>query len=891
MTPKWKKGLAVFLCAAMIASGSMAVSADEGEPLPPQTNVETDATTPDGTTPGETTPDGTTPDGTTPGGTTPDGTTPDGTTPGGTTPDGTTPDGTTPGETTPDGTTPDGTTPEGTTPNGVAPYGNLVTLQNTVATVNGTGYETLQEAVDAADGSTVTLTQDVDISTSGLKINNSITLDLSGYEIKAANSYDTNIQVTGTLVLDDSKGGGRVYSESPYGDGMTTGIIAVNGSFIMKGGTVYTVMSDATNKGQFGILAAANSHITINGGKIEAGWYAISGNGLSSDGAEINITGGELISTADYAVYQPHDGIVKISGGTIYGAAGGLAINKGKLQVTGGTITSVGKGDTGNWGDGTGGMANAAVNLNAEYGDVEAELSGGTFISEGDAVVISTTSSNVVDLSITGGTYQGTGSDTISKYIQEGYILDATGTVVSKTDGNYQVIDEDTLKKALSDGIKNIQLAENIAVTTAITIPAGVTLDGGGHTLSLTETVANGAFVTAGKDADNVTIQNITVDAGTNAKHGIQFYCAKGGKLSNVTVKGGYYTSVQVNGSEVEISNCNLQPTNKEPGKSYANIEYSMGKGVTTVPKLQISNVTGDTSGGRPLVYMDQNTVDSIIANAGTNGLKGITRDSTIQEIVNALYEHNFNNATSIAVNSTKNPGNYVPEGAVPSPDPDPTPKPEDKPSSGNSSSSSGSSSSGNGGSSTPFVSVFTKKLEALKEKENASRVVLKDKKTNVTVSGEKGVLSADLKLKVTKVDEIASSLSDKLGTFLLYDIKLVDENGNTVQPKGTVTVGIPVPEGFDIDKLVVYYIDEEGNLIEYPVVVKDGVAYFETDHFSYYALAEKQGNSLTTQSTTETQTDSNKPNPSTGAQDLTAVLAAAAVSLMGLVVLGKKKR
>ena len=394
-----------------------------------------------------------------------------------------------------------------------------------------------------------------------------------------------------------------------------------------------------------------------------------------------------------------------------------------------------------------------------------------------------------------------------------------TDTAIVSTEKELQ----DALRKS---GVKTIKLAANINTTTALTIPAGVTLDGDGHTLSLTGTVKNGAFVTASKDADNVTIQNITVDVGTKAKHGIQFYCAKGGKLSNVTVKGGYYTSVQVNGSEVSMENCDLHST------GYTNIEYSMGKDVTTVPKLKIFNVTGDTSDSRPLVYMDQATVDRIIENAEANELEGVTRDSTIQEIVNALYEQDFNNAASIKVNSTKNPGDYVPEGAVPSPDPDPTPKPEDKPSSGNSSSSSGSSSSGNGGSSTPFVSVFTKKLEALKEKENASRVVLKDKKTNVTVSGEKGVLSADLKLKVTKVDEIASSLSDKLGTFLLYDIKLVDENGNTVQPKGTVTVGIPVPEGFDIDKLVVYYIDEEGNLIEYPVVVKDGVAYFETHNF-----------------------------------------------------------
>lgn len=736
MTPKWKKGLAVFLCAAMIASGSMAVSADEGEPLPPQANVETDATTPDGTTPDETTPGGTTPD----------------------------------------------VTPSANT--GIVPIGEPSVLANTtVSDVDG-----LKTAIAAAsDGDTITLEQGTyEVGT--LTIQKCINLKGNDAEIVGNICYQL-------LYTADSK------SISVTGLSFTPGnnvqALQFRGESPNRGYNLAISVSDcAFSEYTYGVTV--NSH--ANGYHLTV-----------SDTSFTNIDKAMSVNVDTKTAGQEADNTLTIGSGV-------TLTNVAHAVETFSNDTSV--------------EANQDIKLFKTTNDYE------------------------------NGTPEGSTTE--------------TDTAIVSTEKELQ----DALQKS---GVKTIKLAANINTTTALTIPAGVTLDGGTHTLSFEGTLASGAFVTAGKDADNVTIQNITVDVGTNAKHGIQFYCAEGGKLSNVTVKGGYYTSVQVNGSEVSMENCDLHST------GYTNIEYSMGKGVTSVPKLKISNVTGDTSGGRPLVYMDQDTVNRIIANADTNGLKGITSGSTIQEIVNALYKQGFNNAVSIKVNSTEGSYDYVPEGAVPSPDPQPTPKPEDKPSSGNSSSSSGSSSSGNGGSSTPFVSVFTKKLEALKEKENASRVVLKDKKTNVTVSGEKGVLSADLKLKVTKVDEIASSLSDKLGTFLLYDIKLVDENGNTVQPKGTVTVGIPVPDGFDIDKLVVYYIDEEGNLIEYPVVVKDGVAYFETDHFSYYALAEKQGNSLTTPTTT-VQTDSNKPNPSTGAQDLTAVLAAAAVSLMGLVVLGKKK-
>lgn len=69
----------------------------------------------------------------------------------------------------------------------------------------------------------------------------------------------------------------------------------------------------------------------------------------------IRIEGGELISTSDYAVYLPQSGTTTISGGKVYGAGGGVCINRGTLNVEGtALITSKGTGDTGDWGDGTG---------------------------------------------------------------------------------------------------------------------------------------------------------------------------------------------------------------------------------------------------------------------------------------------------------------------------------------------------------------------------------------------------------------------------------------------------------------------------------------------------------------------------------------------------------
>lgn len=162
---------------------------------------------------------------------------------------------------------------------------------------------------------------------------------------------------------------------------------------------------------------------------------------------------------------------------------------------------------------------------------------------------------------------------------------------------------EEALKAAKSGD--TIVLQKDVS-TGAVTLPAGVTLDGGNHVITCNTEIANGAFITA--TGDNVTIKNATVNVDGKAKHGIQFYCVKGGKLENVNVMGGKYTAVIVNGAEVSINGGNLS-TN-----GYAVVEYAMGKNVSTVPKLTMNNVTTPNT-KEPLVYMDKDTIDRIKTN------------------------------------------------------------------------------------------------------------------------------------------------------------------------------------------------------------------------------------------------------------------------------------
>ena len=87
------------------------------------------------------------------------------------------------------------------------------------------------------------------------------------------------------------------------------------------------------------------------------------------------------------------------------------------------------------------------------------------------------------------------------------------------------------------------------------------------------------------------------------------------------------------------------------------------------------------------------------------------------------------------------------------------------------------------------------------------------------------------------------------------YNITLKDENGNTIQPNGTITVSIPS----DNANCKVYWIKEDGTKVDMNATYSNGNYEFTTDHLSIYALIAD-----TTESSSEesnTTSDSNKSN------------------------------
>lgn len=307
-----------------------------------------------------------------------------------------------------------------------------------VAQIGTKGYATLQAAADAAKaGQTVTLINDVDLTTgSNLEVHKwlDIVLDMNGHSIKGANADHKNICVSGKLTLMDSKENstGKIYAEIPYQVGVyDKPLVEVNngGEFVMESGHINSVPA---GNHQFVIGAYYNSTVTINGGTIESGGYAINGSNDEYQSPTITINGGTLVSTSSYAISHPQSGTLTInSGAVVYGAGGAIDMKRGNLVVYGGIMTSKGIGDTGNWGEGTDNLGKAALNFCKPYGNVTATIKGGTITAAGDAVLTDDQpiAGKTVALAIEGGKY----SSDVSKYCSPGY------TATPTADGTYRV--------------------------------------------------------------------------------------------------------------------------------------------------------------------------------------------------------------------------------------------------------------------------------------------------------------------------------------------------------------------------------------------------------------------------------------------------------------------
>ena len=117
------------------------------------------------------------------------------------------------------------------------------------------------------------------------------------------------------------------------------------------------------------------------------------------------------------------------------------------------------------------------------------------------------------------------------------------------------------------------------------------------------------------------------------------------------------------------------------------------------------------------------------------------------------------------------------------------------------------------------------------------------DKNSGISLEFPAWAYNGDVTLKVKEVlsgssFDIAEKISGK--THLkVFSIETY-VYGESVQPNGEVTVKIPVPDGFNVEKCKLYYLNASSkNPEEIAITIKDGYIVFKTNHFSDWAIVQ----------------------------------------------------
>ena len=179
---------------------------------------------------------------------------------------------------------------------------------------------------------------------------------------------------------------------------------------------------------------------------------------------------------------------------------------------------------------------------------------------------------------------------------------------------------------------------------------------------------------------------------------------------------------------------------------------------------------------------------------------------------------------------------------------------------------------------------------------EQSPAVDLTDEATGVKVHADKGVFEEGVQLVVTEItsgtdyDKAAASLKDIGKKFKLYDVKFVDAQGNEVVPNGTVDISYPVAEGYEVNNVAIYRMNEDGSI----TLVKGS---FENGHYTIvsktgakYALVEK-GSTMTDTQNTENQGGAQTPQTGDNSMTVPAVLMLVASCGTAVLTLTSRKR
>ena len=167
-----------------------------------------------------------------------------------------------------------------------------------------------------------------------------LTLDLNGHTITATNGQAFFVQTSGGLVIEDSKGNGKITNQ----DAGSSNLIYVGGSFELKSGTLENAASNG-----YALFLNSSSTATLSGGTVintAKGGSAVQVN----SSANLTMTAGEIQNTVDggNAVYvNGNAGTFTMEGGKVtqestYSSSAAIYANNSatSVSISGGEVVS-----------------------------------------------------------------------------------------------------------------------------------------------------------------------------------------------------------------------------------------------------------------------------------------------------------------------------------------------------------------------------------------------------------------------------------------------------------------------------------------------------------------------------------------------------------------------
>lgn len=172
---------------------------------------------------------------------------------------------------------------------------------------------------------------------------------------------------------------------------------------------------------------------------------------------------------------------------------------------------------------------------------------------------------------------------------------------------------------------------------------------------------------------------------------------------------------------------------------------------------------------------------------------------------------------------------------------------------------------------------VVTMKKSNIIRTYNINEYWFQETNSKIIMSGSQDKINYGNNLSVTDNKEELIQLYNKEKIIESYDINVLNENNEKVQPKGKVKIKIPIPQNIDSSKMKISRADKEsGKVVYFDFKIEDNYAVIETDHFSNYVISESN------------KTTKNEKNPNTG--DSTLIYLGSLLLLITAITICSKK-